>query len=352
MRQPDAYGKGRTFALTTLIAAAISFLPVASQAQTVEQFYTGKQVKFLIGSQAGTGYDVYARIVARFMTKHLPGHPLFLMQNMPGAGGVIVSNYLYNVAARDGSEIAMLPRGAATQPLLEPNTGAKYEATKFNWIGTPQQEVGLLLVRQPSPVQTLADTKTKELILAGTTPVSPSSYYPNLMNKLLGTKFKIVEGYKSSQEALLALERGEAEGHSSGSSSGALRERIAPWIKEGKVKILAQVGIEKDRDFPDVPLVMDLAQNNDDRRVMELVFTQQLMAWPIGAPPGVPADRVEALRAAFDAAMKDPEFLAEAERQKLLINPVGGKKIAELLDRVYSTPKELVDKVTSLAAPK
>jgi tripartite-type tricarboxylate transporter receptor subunit TctC len=285
------------------------------------------------------------------MSRHLPGHPTFIMPNMPGAGGVIVANYLYNIAPRDGSEIGMLPRGAATQPLLDPkDTAPKYVATKFNWVGTPQQEVGLLIVRQSSPIRSLADVKTQELILASTSPVSPSSYYPTVMNKLLGTKFKVVEGYKSSQEALLALERGEVEGHSSGSSSGALRERIAPWIKEGKVKILAQIGIEKDRDFPDVPLIMELAATSDERRVMELVFTQQLMAWPISAPPGVPPDRVTALREAFDATMQDPEFLAEAARQKLAINPVSGKKIAELLDRVYATPQELLDRVTALSA--
>jgi tripartite-type tricarboxylate transporter receptor subunit TctC len=244
----------------------------------------------------------------------------------------------------------MLPRGAATQPLLDPkDTAPKYVATKFNWIGTPQQEVGLLLVRQPSPVKSIADVKTTELILASTSSISPSSYYPKVMNKLLGTKFKVVEGYKSSQESLLALERGEVEGHSSGSSSGPLRARIAPWLKDGTVKILAQIGLEKDRDYPEVPLIMDLAANNDDRRVMELVFTQQLMAWPLAAPPDVPADRVKALRDAFDAAMKDPEFLAEAARQQLLINPVSGVKIAALLERVYQTPQELLDRLTSIA---
>jgi tripartite-type tricarboxylate transporter receptor subunit TctC len=334
-----------------LVSAAIGLFPAsAAQAQSVEQFYSGKQVKFLIGSSAGTGYDVYARLVGRFMSRHLPGNPIFITPNMPGAGGMILANYLYNIAPSDGSEIAMLPRGAATQPLLDPkDTGPKYVATKFNWIGTPQQEVGLLIVRQPSPIQTIADVKTHELILAGTSAISPSSYYPKVINKLLDTKFKVVEGYKSSQEAFLALDRGEVDGLLSGSSSGALRERIAPWVKEGKVKILAQIGLEKDRDYPDVPLIMDLGATNDERRVMELVFTQQLMAWPISAPPGVPPERVKALRDAFDATMKDPEFLAEAARQKLVINAVSGKKIAELLDRVYATPQELLDRVTALS---
>ena len=178
----------------------------------------------------------------------MPGNPLFVMQNMPGAGGVIVANYLYNIAPHDGSEIGMVARAASTQPLLDPkDRGPKYVATKFNWIGTPQQEVGLLIVRQPSRIQSIADLKSQELVLGGTSPAAPTSYYPRLMNKLLGTKFKVVDGYKGSQEALLALERGEVEGHSSGSSAAPLRERIAPWIKDGKVKILAQIGLERDR---------------------------------------------------------------------------------------------------------
>jgi len=271
------------------------------------------------------------------------------MQNMPGAGGVIVANYLYNIAPKDGSEIAMVARGAATQPLLEPkDRGPKYVATKFNWIGTPQQEVGLLIVRQPSPIQTIQDLKTKELVVSGTAPIAPTSYYPRLLNKLVGTKFKVVEGYKGSQEALLALERGEVEGHSSGSSSAALRERIAPWIKEGKAKIMAQIGLEKDPEYPDIPLITELATNDGERQVMELVFTQQTMAWPIVAPPAVPPERIKALRDGFDATMTDPDFLAEAAQQKLVINPVSGEKLAALVDRIYATPQELLDRLAGL----
>src|SRR5262249_4781053 len=184
------------------------------------------------------------------------------------------------------------------------------------------------------------------LIIACTSSVSAVSHYPRMMNNVLGTKFKVVEGYKSSQEALLALERGEVEGHSSGSSSGPLRERIKPWISEGKVKLLAQIGLEKDPAFPDVPLITDLATTTADKQVMELVFAQQLMAWPIAAPPDVPVDRVKALRDAFDAAMQDPEFLAEAKKVKLEINPVSGEKIEALLQRIYATPQDVLDRVT------
>ena len=352
MAQPSKNGTAWAQPTAALVAAAVCLFDAsAAQAQSVEQFYSGRQVKFFIGSPGGGGYDFYSRLVGRYLSRHVPGNPIFVMQNMPGAGGVIVANYLYNIAARDGSEIGMVARAAGTLPLLDPkDRGPKYVATKFNWIGTPQQEVGLLIVRQPSRIQSIADLKSQELVLGGTSPAAPTSYYPRLMNKLLGTKFKVVDGYKGSQEALLALERGEVEGHSSGSSSGALRERIAPWIRDGKVKILAQIGLEKDHDYPDVPLIVELATTSAERQVMELVFTQQVMAWPIVAPPGVPPERVKALRDGFDATMMDPEFLTEAAQQKLVINPVSGEKIAELLDRVYATPQELLDRVAALSA--
>jgi tripartite-type tricarboxylate transporter receptor subunit TctC len=195
----------------------------------------------------------------------------------------------------------------------------------------------------------MADLKSRELIVSGTTSAAAPSYYPRLMNTLLGTRFKVVEGYKSSQEALLALERGEVDGHCSGSSSATLRARMEPLVSAGKVKVVAQLGREKDPDYPDVPLILDLAATAADRQVLELAFAQQVMAWPVVAPPGVPADRVKALRDAFEATMRDPDFLAEAARQKLIINPVSGEKIASLIDRIYAMPKDVLDRVAALS---
>jgi tripartite-type tricarboxylate transporter receptor subunit TctC len=321
-----------------------------ARAETVEQFYSGKQIKFVVGSAGGGGYEVYSRLVSLYMSRHLGGHPLFVMQEMPGAGGMVAANYLYNIARQDGSEIGMVGRGTGIEPLLDPkDKGPRYVATKLNWIGTPQQEVGLVLMRLPSPIATMADLKAHELIVSGTTSAAAPSYYPRLMNKLLGTRFKVVDGYKSSQEALLALERGEVDGHCSGSSSAALRARIEPWVGAGRVKILAQIGREKDPDYSDVPLILDLAASTADRQILELALTQQVMAWPIVAPPGVPPERVRALRDAFDATMQDPEFLVEAGRQKLIINPVSGEKISALLERIYALPKELLARVATLS---
>jgi tripartite-type tricarboxylate transporter receptor subunit TctC len=345
-------GSRRDFGITALSGAAAicAFGSWSARAQPVEEFFSGKQIKFVVGSAGGGGYESYSRLLLPYLSRHLPGHPLFVLQEMPGAAGMVAANYLYNIARQDGSEIGMVGRGVGIEPLLDPkDRGPRYVASKFNWIGTPQQEVGLIFMRLPSPVATMPDLRTHELIVSGTTSAAAPSYYPRLMNRLLGTRFKVVEGYKSSQEALLALERGEVEGHCSGSSSATLRARMEPLVSAGKVKILAQLGREKDPDYPDVPLILDLAATPADRQVLELAFTQQVMAWPVVAPPGVPPDRIKALRDAFDATMTDPDFLAEAARQKLIINPVSGEKIAALLDRIYASPKDVLDRVAALS---
>jgi tripartite-type tricarboxylate transporter receptor subunit TctC len=343
----------REFGIAALGGAGAlgTFGLLPARAETVEEFFSGKQIKFVVGSAGGGGYESYSRLMIPYLSRHLPGHPLFVLQEMPGAAGMVAANYLYNIARHDGSEIGMVGRGVGIEPLLDPkDRGPRYVAAKFNWLGTPQQEVGLVFMRLPSAIAAMPDLKTHELIVSGTTSAAAPSYYPRLMNSLLGTRFKVVEGYKSSQEALLALERGEVEGHCSGSSSATLRARMEPLIAAGKVKILAQLGREKDPDYPDVPLIRDLAATPADRQILELAFTQQVMAWPLVAPPDVPPERIAALRDAFDATMRDPDFLAEAARQKLIINPVSGEKIAGLLDRIYASPKNVLDRVAALSA--
>jgi tripartite-type tricarboxylate transporter receptor subunit TctC len=336
-------------------AASVALILVAAHcggaaAQTLEEFYSGRQIKFVIGSAGGGGYEFYSRLLGRYMSRYLPGNPLFVVQAMPGAAGMIAANYLYNIAPRDGSEMGMVGRAVGIQPLIDPkDPGPRYVATKFNWIGTPQKEVGLVLVRASSPIRTLEDLTRHELVVSGTSAAAPPSYYPRLMNKLLGTKFKVVDGYKSSQAALLALERGEVDGHTSGSSAAPVRARIRPWIQEGKIRVVAQIGLARDPEYPDAPLVIDLARQEIDRQILAVILSQQSMAWPIAMPPDVPAARVAAMRAAFDAAMVDPNFIADAAKQKLILNPASGKQIHELLERVYRTPKAILDRLVSLS---
>jgi tripartite-type tricarboxylate transporter receptor subunit TctC len=349
-RQCSRRDRGGGYRAVALWAAALCLLCVTARAEPVEELFAGKQIKFVLGTAGGGGYESYSRLLAPYLSRHLPGHPLLVMQEMPGAAGMVAANYLYNIARHDGSEIGMVGRGVGIEPLLDPKDKApRYVASKFNWIGSPQQEVGLVFMRLPSPIATMADLKTHELIVSGTTSASAPSYYPRLLNTLLGTRFKVVEGYKSSLEALLALERGEVDGHCSGSSSAPLRARMEPQVAAGKVKIIAQLGREKDPDYPGVPLILDLAATPADRQILELAFTQQVMAWPLVAPPGVPAERIKALRDAFEATMRDPDFLAEAARQKLIINPVSGENISTLLDRAYAMPKDVLDRVAALS---
>jgi tripartite-type tricarboxylate transporter receptor subunit TctC len=338
---------------TVLPAVAVAFAAAAfappAQAQSVEQFYAGKQGKLIIGGGTGGGYDFYGRLIGPFLTRHLPGAPNFIPTSMPGAGGITAANYLYNIAPKDGTEIGIVGRAVSTQPLISPkDKGPHYVATKFNWLGTPTQETGILLVRSAAKVKTIQDLKTQELVVSGTGASAPPSLYPRIMNNLFGTKFKVVTGYEGSQTALLAVERGEVDGHVASSATAPLRDRIAPWLQSGSVKVIAQIGLEKDPRNGDVPLIMELASSDLQRQVMELVLVQQVMAWPFLAPPDVPADRVAALRAAFDATMKDPEFLARAAKQQLDIDPVGGAQLNKLLDKIYASPKEVLDKVSEL----
>ena len=331
------------------LLAALTASTSSSHGQSVDDFYKGRQLKFIVGSAGGGGYEFYSRLLTRHMTRFIPGNPHFVIQNMPGAGGVIAANYLFNIAPQDGSEIGMVGRATATQTLLQPeDTSVKFAPRQFKWIGSPQQEVGLLLVRLPSPINTIGDLRKHEVIVSGTARMGPPSFYPRVMNGLLGTKFKVIEGYKSSQEALLALERGEVAGHASGSSAGPLRERIDPWIKAGQVKVVAQIGITRDSEFSGVPTVLELAETEEQRAVLRLIFAQQVLAWPIVAPPRTPGERVTALRHAFDRSVADLEFLEEARKAGLMINPVSGKAADEFLAEVYMTSDDVVSATRNL----
>jgi tripartite-type tricarboxylate transporter receptor subunit TctC len=343
------FGSALSVALALLAGSVMGASPASSQ--SVEQFYSGKQVTLVIGGGEGGGYDFYGRLLAKYIGRHLPGRPVVVAQNMPGAGGVIAANYLYNAAPHDGTVIGIVGRAVSTQPLINPaDKSPRYVATKFNWIGTPEQECGILIARLPSPIKTLQDLRNHELVLSGTTADSPSSFYPRLINKVLGTKFKVIDGYMSSPPAILAVERGEVDGHLAGSAAAPLRAQIDPWIKAGKIGILAQIGLAKDPQNGGAPLIMDLVETQTQTQILTLLLAQQTLAWPFLAPPGVPVDRVEALRRAFDATMTDPAFLAEAADEKVGVNPIGGAKVAALLDEIYASPKDVLALLAKLTS--
>jgi tripartite-type tricarboxylate transporter receptor subunit TctC len=333
-------------ALGGVLAAA---LPLPASAQSVDDFYRGKRIRLIVGSDAGGAYDAFARALVRHWSGYIPGHPGFVVENMPGGGGLLSANYLYNIAPRDGLVLGMVERGSAMDPIVHGDVGrARFDPRKFNWLGSPTQETGLMVVRQPSPIKTVEDLKQEALIVSSTTHTAPTSVYPRVLDRLFGMKFRVIEGYKSSREALLAVDRGEVEGHVSGASSGILRAQIEPWIRAGKVKIIMQLGLSRDPAYPDAALVTDLARTPRERDILALMFAQQVMAYPLVAPPGSPADRVEALRNAFDATVKDADFLADARGQNLQLRPVAGSAIEDLLARAYATPPDILASLAAL----
>jgi tripartite-type tricarboxylate transporter receptor subunit TctC len=330
------------------LCGVLTTIPGAG-AQSVEEFYRGKRINLVTSASVGGGYDQYARLLAKHMPRHIPGQPTIVVQNMTGAEGLKAGNYLYGIAAQDGSVIGGLQRNNGLARFYDVNNaGIQFDASKFHWLGSPQQEVGLFILSTKLGLKSVDDLKKQEVAISSTAHNSPSSIYARLLNALYGSKLKPVEGYNGSQAALLALERGEVDGHISGGSSAAFRSRIMPWIEKGEAKVIMQLGMSRDPAFPDAPTAIEVVSAPADKQLLEIAFAEQIMGRPFLLPPGVPADRVKALRAAFDATMKDPLFLEDAKSQNVEIDPVSGEEINGLLDRVYAAPPEMAARVRDL----
>lgn len=308
-------------------------------AETVEEFYKGKTVKFIISSGAGGGYDAYARSLVRHISKHIPGNPTIVPQNMPGAGGLRAANFIYNVAPKDGSLLAVVHRGVPMVPLLGIK-GAQFEATKFNWIGSLNNEVSVCVSWHTVAQKTVQDAMNKELIIGGSG-ANDTEGFPAVMNNIIGTKFKIISGYPSGTAINLAMERREVDGRC-GWSWSSVKTQHPDWLEDKKVNILMQMSLTKHPELPNVPLVMDMAKSEQDKKVLELVFARQVMGRPVLMPPEVPADRVATIRKAFDATIKDPAFIADMKKQKLELTPISGLEIQALIKKVYATEQSVV----------
>jgi len=280
------------------------------------------------------------RTFARHLGKHLPGNPTIVAQNMAGAGSLRSANFLYNAAPKDGTTIGMFARGLAMQPLLD-DQGIQYDARKFNWIGSLSSEVSIALSWHSKPFKTIDDVRQREMIVAATGSGADSVIFPYIMNGVLGTRFKLVTGYPGAADTLLAVERGEVDGNG-GTSWSTIVAGKPEWIREKKINVIVQLAGRKHPDLGHVPLLMDLAKNESDRGVLQLIFARQDMAFPIVAPPGVPAERVEVLRQAFDAVARDPEYLADVRRQNLDSHPVKGADIAAMVGRIYASQPAVV----------
>lgn len=324
------------------VIAGVTMTGAPAPGDSVEDFYRGKTIELIVGYSAGGGYDRYARTLARHMGKHIPGNPVIVVKNMPGAGSLVAANHLFVAAPKDGAVFGTFNRTIPTEPLLASNEGIDFKATKFNWIGSLNNEVSVCVSWHTSAVKTLKDLSSAELTVGAAGNQQSGSYrYSQFLNNIFGAKIKVVTGYPGSSELLLAMERSEVEGNCSWSWSNA-KSKKPDWIRDRKVNILMQMALRKHPDLPDVPLIMDLAKTEEQRQMLTLLFSAQTMGRPFAAPPGVPEERVQALRDAFQATTKDPEFLAEAKKGKLEINPVSGKEIDELLRAVYATPENVI----------
>ncbi len=336
---------GRARALFALALATLASAGRSSpvEAQDVADFYKGRNVEIVVGWSAGAGYDVYARFLARYMGRHIPGNPSVVVQNMAGAASLRATNYIYNVAPKDGTAFGMIGRGTAFDPLLIPSTPAQFEATKFGWLGSMNDEVSVCVAWAEPTVTKLADVYSKELVIGGSGPSSDTDQFPLLMNRTLGTKFRIIAGYPGGNDINLAMQRGEVKGRC-GWSWSSIKVTHPEQYRTKVFNVLVQLGLSKHPDLPDVPLIMDLAKSDEHRQMFKLVFARQVMGRPFLAPPGVPADRLAALRKAFMATMTDPEVLAEAARMKLEITPVDGAKVQSLVEDIYRQPREIARK--------
>jgi len=327
--------------------ALLTLCPIAqAQAQNAAAFYKGKSVDLYIGYSAGGGYDVYARALARHMGRFIPGNPTIVPKNMPGAGSLVLANWLYNVAAKDGTAFGMIGRGTAFDPLLG-STKAQFDAAKFNWIGSMNDEVSVCVAWHTSGVAKLEQVVQNELTVGGTGPAADTDQFPKVLNATVHTKFKIIPGYPGGNDIDLAMERGEVMGRCGWSWSSVIATHKS-WLDENKINVLVQLSLNKHADLPTAPLIMDFAKTDEQRQMFKLVFARQPMGRPFLAPPGVLAEHTATLRKAFMDTMKDPGFLAEAEKMKLEINPVSGDAVQAIVQDVYQTPKSIAAAVADI----
>jgi len=345
--------RSRTMITTTIrhlsLLAALLALPHVAAAQSVEQFYHGKQITLLIASGVAGGYDTYARAFARHLSRHLPGEPSVVPKNVPAAGGLTAANTLYSVTPKDGLTIAALTNGVAMDPLFG-NPAARFDAARFNWIGSIGKLQNICATWFQSPIKSVAAAREREVVVAAAGATSNTAIVPHVLNTLLGTRFRVIAGYDPGAGLNLALESREVEGIC-GLSWSTLKASRPDWIREQKLNVILQMAFDKLPELADVPSALDLVSDPTDRQILELILIRQEMGRPYVAPPGVPADRVAALRAAFDATMKDPEFLTEAQRLQLEIDPLTGAQIAALLAKAYGTPGEVVKRAAALVEP-
>jgi tripartite-type tricarboxylate transporter receptor subunit TctC len=317
------------------------------RADGVADFYNGKTIMLSVGYSAGGGYDALARMLAHYMPRYIPGHPNIVVVNEPGAGTLTLANRLYNVAPRDGTQFGIIARGMATEPLIG-TSHVMFDPGKFTWLGSAANEVSLCVTYGGAAVKTWQDALKTPFTVGGTGSGSDPDVFANVLRNLFGVKDRLVTGYPGTPEISLALERGELDGRC-GWSWASIKWEKSDWVAEKKLNVLVQMALTKAPDLPDAPLITDVAQNEEQRQILKLVFSRQVTGRPFVAPPGLPADRKQALRAAFDQTMQDADFRDEAQKNGLEINPVSGTDIDALIAELYRLPPDVVAKAREAA---
>jgi tripartite-type tricarboxylate transporter receptor subunit TctC len=331
----------RSMSCAGMALLAVSLAPVMARADAIEDFYRGKSLDMIVGFSAGGGYDVYARMIARHMGRHIPGQPTIVSRNMEGAGSMRLANWLYAIAPKDGTVMGSFARGVPLDPLFG-NPGPQFkDAAAFSYIGSANDEVSVCGVNKSAGISSFSDLLSRELVVGGFGAGTESEQHVKLLNAVLGTKIKLVKGYPGGNDVNLAMERNEVQGRCGWSWTG-IRAQYMDRVKDGSLVILVQNSLAKHADLPDVPVIMDLANTDEQKQMLRLVLGPQKMGRPVMAPPDLPPARLTALRRAFDETMKDPEFLREADKAQLEISPITGEEMEKIMVDAYKTPPELV----------
>src|SRR5882757_4801649 len=338
--------------LRPIFLCLIAVLAVAggARAQSAVDFYRGrKELTLVTSSSVGGGYDQYSRLVGRYMTKYLPGNPTIIVQNMVGGGGIRTANYIYNVAPRDGSTFSLIDRGMPTAPLMYGDKSkAQFEAVNFSWIGSVMSETGMGVLGARSVVKNIEDAKRREIFFGTTGPETDPAMFGRLVNDLLGTRIKSIHGYKGQPEEFQSIEKGELDGLFMSGWSGPGRAYVRDRMSRGEMRLLLQMAPERDPLHADTPAILDLVTAAEDRQIVQLVLDRMTLGRPFIAPPGVPADRVALLRKAFRQAVEDPELRADAEKQKLAIDPTWGEEAHAVIQRLYQTPPRVLERTRTI----
>jgi tripartite-type tricarboxylate transporter receptor subunit TctC len=335
-----------------VVAAATAWATSAARSQPADAFYgSRKELNLITSSSVGGGYDSYSRLVARHMTKYMPGHPTIVVQNMAGGGGIRAANYLYNVAPKDGTVYALIDRGMPMAPLLYGDKSqTRFEAVKFGWIGSIMRETGMGVIATRSVVKTMEDAKAREIFFGATGPETDPAMFVRLVNELVGTKIKVINGYKGQPEEFQAVEKGELDGLFMSGWSGPGRAYVRDQMSRGQMRLLVQMAPARDPMHSDTPAILDLVTAPEDRQIVELILNRMLLGRPFIAPPGVPADRIALLRTAFRQAVEDPELRAEADKLKLAIDPMWGAEAQDVINRLYLSPPKVIERTRAIVA--